>query len=327
MRRRRSSVVRSLFPALAFGLLVPVARAQRQPAAEGGLFVLLPVGAQTAGQGEAIVAAQTGSEAVWWNPAGMARSEKREIAVHHAQTIFATGDGITLLIPSDLLGVAALSMHILDFGDLERTVGPGGAIGEIVPRGIVYAATYGTTVGAKVSAGLSYKVLQFRVECRGECGELPPSASTSALDFGVQVEGWQSVPVAFGAAIRNVGLDFQVNDEEQADPLPTRIQAGALWRLGTLLDLSPRLDVSVAGDLVNELRQHSSSLRVGANVGIDRALFLRGGYSFEDTENAGPSIGIGISVRSLRFDLARIVESFSTQAGQAPTFISLRYLF
>ena len=301
--------------------------ADAQPTPEGGLFVLLPIGARTTGQGEAVVASQLGSEAVWWNPAGLARAEKREISIHHAQTIFATGDAITLVVPSEVLGVAALSVHILDFGDLERTIGPGGSLGEIIPRGIVYAATYGTTLGSRVSAGLSYKVLQFRVDCRGDCGELPPAASTSALDFGLQFELAPAAPVALGFAVRNIGLDFQVNDEEQADPLPTRVQAGALWRVSRLVGLGPRMALDVAGDVVNSIELSSPSARVGAAFAVDSTFHLRAGYSFENTENAGPAIGIGIAVRSVRMDLARIFESFSTQAGQSPTFISLRYLF
>ena len=303
------------------------AAAQRAATPEGGLFVLLPIGAQTTGQGEAIGASQTGSEAVWWNPAGLARTEKREIAIHHAQTIFADGDAITIVVPSELLGVAALSVHILDFGDLERTIGPGGAIGEIVPRGIVYAATYGTTLGGRLGAGLSYKVLQFRVDCRGECGELPPSASTSALDFGFQLELGPAMPVALGLAVRNIGLDFQVNDQEQADPLPTRLQAGVMWRIAGLVGMRPNMELNVSGDLVNRAWFQAPSARLGAAFVVDSAFHLRAGDSFEESENAGPAIGVGVAVRSVRVDLARIFESFSTQAGKAPTFISLRYLF
>lgn len=336
MRRRRSSRPRGagallvVAPAALLALAAPAARGQGggAPAVEGGLFVLLPIGAQTAGQGEAIAAAQTGSEAVWWNPAGLARAERREIAVHHAQTIFATGDAVTVLIPSHLLGVAALSIHILDFGDLERTIGPGDPIGEIVPRGMVYAATYGTAFADRLAAGVTYKVLQFRVDCRGECGELPPSASTSALDAGLQLELAPAVPVTLGIVVRNMGLDFQVNDEEQADPLPTRVQFGARWKVTALAGVAPRVDVQLAGDVVNRMGSSPQpSARLGATAIVDRIVHLRGGYSFEDSEHAGPSVGIGVALRNVRVDLARIIESFSSQAGKAPTFISLRYLF
>src|SRR5688572_28149048 len=72
---------------------------------EGAPFLLLPVGARAVGMGQALVADQPGTEAIWWNPAGVARAERREIAVHHYETIIGTGDAVSILIPSSLLGV------------------------------------------------------------------------------------------------------------------------------------------------------------------------------------------------------------------------------
>jgi hypothetical protein len=54
---------------------------------------------------------------------------------------------------------------------------------------------------------------------------------------------------------------------------------------------------------------------------------LRGGYVFEKSEVSGPSVGFGISVGGLFIDLARLFEGFSPDASQAPTYVSLRYLF
>src|SRR5688500_20164784 len=104
MRRRLSA---SAALALALATAFPAARAQSDTA----LFLLLPVGARTVGQGQATVASETGSEAVWGNPASLARQSTRETATHHSHTLAATGDALTFVTPARALGVVALSVN------------------------------------------------------------------------------------------------------------------------------------------------------------------------------------------------------------------------
>ena len=330
MRRRRSRVVLAAALAAAVLCLSLPSRlpAQMARAEEGGLFLLVPVGARAIAVGQAVAAAQLGSEAVWWNPAGLARSEKREAAIHHSQTFLFTGDAMTLLIPSSLLGVAAVSINILDFGNVDRTRGPEDPTGAILPRSIVYAATYGAPIGRHVNAGITYKVLQFRIDCTGDCAEFPPvSSSTTALDFGLQYDFGAILPVTIGTSLRNMGLRLQVTDEDQADPLPTRLQFGVLYRMEGLGSEKKPMALHLTGDVVNELSFRAPSARFGADLSVQRILHLRAGYGFEEAETAGPAIGVGLVAGNLLVDVARIFESFSTGAGQAPMYLSLRYLF
>ena len=71
MRQRRYSVVsrRATLWVLASGLLAHQGSAQQSSEA---LFLLLPVGAQAVGMGQAVVAQRGGSEEVWWNPSAIA---------------------------------------------------------------------------------------------------------------------------------------------------------------------------------------------------------------------------------------------------------------
>jgi len=308
--------------------LTSVARAQLGRAEEGGLFLLVPVGARSIAVGQAVVAAQLGSEAVWWNPAGLARSEKREAAIHHSQTLLATGDALTILIPSSLLGVAALSVNILDFGNVDRTRGPDQPTGTILPRSIVYAATYGAPIGSRVNAGITYKVLQFRIDCSGDCADFPSiSSTTTALDFGLQYDFVDRLPITIGSSVRNLGLRLQVNDEDQADPLPTRLQMGVLYRLAGLGSAARPVDLHLSGDVVNELSLQAPSARLGADMLVQKIVHLRAGYGFEGAETSGPAIGVGVVAGNLVVDVGRVFERFSAGAGQAPTYLSLRYLF
>src|SRR5215216_6608272 len=134
MRRLRSSRIIAIAAALLSGMpLAGVARAQTGPAQEGALFLLLPVGARSVGLGQAVVADRPGSEAVWWNPAAIGAATKREAAIHHSQSVAGTNDAVTILVPSSLLGVLALSVNIFDYGEQEAnsdgtTDGAGGTI-------------------------------------------------------------------------------------------------------------------------------------------------------------------------------------------------------
>src|SRR5258706_13277353 len=110
MRRRRSSRRHALSAGLlATALFAAPAEAQREVGKEGAIFLLLPVGARAAAMGQATVAQRGSSEGVWWNPSALATSEKSEAAIHHSQSIVGTGDAVTIVVPSSLLGVLAAS--------------------------------------------------------------------------------------------------------------------------------------------------------------------------------------------------------------------------
>jgi hypothetical protein len=68
-------------------------------------------------------------------------------------------------------------------------------------------------------------------------------------------------------------------------------------------------------------------MRVGADASWRRRLHLRAGYVFETSDGSGPSLGLGYDGSNLVFDLARVFEGFSADAGRAPTYFSVRYLF
>jgi hypothetical protein len=330
MRRRRSSTAAFIVAGALATLAAPPARAQDDDLTrEGAPFLLIPVGARALGMGQAVVAAQQGSEAVWWNPAGLARSEKREVAIHHYQSFVGTGDVVSVLIPSERLGVITGSIYILNYGEQDISGGGGGPpIGSLNPRNLVYAATYSTGIGSRINGGVTFKVVQFRVDCSGACADIPTvSASTTAIDVGAQFDVGAIAPVTIGAAVRNVGLRLQVNDNEQSDPLPTRIQVGALYHTPVPPTLVRDTEVRLSADLIDELEMQSPAARLGGVVSYRTRFHLRTGYVFDESESSGPSLGLGFSTSNLSVDLARLFEGFSRSAGEAPTYVSLRYLF
>jgi hypothetical protein len=330
MRLRRSSrKARAIAVAAIVALGAPRHASAQKPATEGALFLLLPIGARAVAEGQAVVADEPGSEAVWWNPAAIARGDKRELAIHHSQTIIAKGDAVTLVIPSALLGVLAIGANVINYGrqDITDTVG---STGVLIPQNLVYAATYATPIARRFAAGISYKIVQLRLDCSGGCSGVPTvSASSSALDAGFQARLIGIAPATIGASIRNVGPRLQVNDKDQSDPLPTRVQAGVSVDLPNVEGMPAELKVRMLADVLSDVHLKSPSPRFGASVGFRNLAFFRAGYLFDrgDGEGDGPSFGFGLTSGTLVLDVGRIVRGLSADADKPPTYVSLRYLF
>ena len=298
-------------------------------ATEGALFLLLPVGGRAIGLGQANVASVDGSEAVWWNPAGLARQNKRELAIHHSEPFLETSaNALTFAVPSTLLGVLALSVNILDFGTEQQTDANNNPIGTITTRSFVYAATYATTVGSRLNAGITYKLLQFSVGCSAGCpAGVGANATSSAIDVGAQYDLRGLVPLTLGVAVRNLGPPLQVNDNPQRDALPARAQLGLRWRAAPLERRAKDTEISISGDVLDRLRTGSASWRLGIDGTWRKRASLRAGYVFEGSEASGPAIGLGLRQGGLIVDVGRQFGGINDAIGADPVHLSLRYLF
>lgn len=323
---RRLLSLLSLFVAL-FG--VPGAsRAQGGVAREGAIFLLVPIGARAVGLGQAVAAAEPGSEGVWWNPASLARLDRKEAGISHSQTLVAGGTALTMVVPAGRAGVLAGALFYLDYGRQENTDAYGTTIGQSSPNSLVLAATYAATLGSRMRAGVTYKFLQDRVVCSGDCtGIASYSASTSAFDFGVQAVADRARRLTVGVAVRNVGFRFQVNDVEQADPLPVRVHAGARYAVGAVDRVVKGGALHIGADLVDRLAFANPSVRGGAEFTYREQFFLRAGYATGSGDVAGAAVGLGVQRGGLSMDLARVFGGFSADLGTPPTHVTLRFRF
>jgi hypothetical protein len=325
---RSKRIGTSLLPMVALAFAFSSARAQDGSISDGALFLLLPVGAQTVGMGQATVAARLGTESIWSNPAAIARQDKREAAIHHSETIAARGDVITLLFPKNGLGAFALSANILDFGNQQITDRDGTPIGLVLPRNLLFSGTLGAAVGKSLSLGLTFKRLQYRVDCSGQCGDVTTfSATSNAVDFGAQYDIPGDSAVRLGAAIRNIGTRLRIDDQEEADRLPTRIEVGLSYRLGVVRKYVSDVDIHLAGDIVADESADDPSARLGADLVYQNTVHLRAGYLANDTDGANAALGFGLGTGRLLFDIARTFGGLSEGAGKTPAYVSLRFIF
>jgi hypothetical protein len=323
--------------AVALGLLTvgPPGRlaAQDVPLNAGALFLLFPVGARAVGMGQTGIGGAGRGEAAFWNPAGLATLEANEFALNTATLTAGRTSVVGAYFPSRGIGVLGGAAYLVDYGDQPLTDVDGNTIGRIAARNLELLASYATVLGGSFGLGLSYKLVQFRVDCSGDCRDLPAGhGTTHALDVGGQFQVGEGGPLRVGVAVRNLGFKLQVRNRPQADPLPTRLALGAVYsvRLPPLDGALPdqRFDLKVAADVDSPWgREGQSEMRLGFDVGYQRLLRMRAGYAFVQDGLSGPSVGFGLENGSLAVDLARQFLTGSDLLVENPTFFSFRVSF
>ncbi|MCC6319588.1 MAG: PorV/PorQ family protein [Gemmatimonadaceae bacterium] len=310
---------------------MPVIRAaaqQRPPAADAALFLLLPVGARAAGLGNATASASGTVDAVWWNPAGLASVKRIETSLNHSQSIIGTSDALVIAGASPF-GVTALAARVLDYGGGEATGPDSVPSGSLYPRNVSLGVTHAVRIGREIRLGATYKLVQFRFDCSGECPSLPTVlSSTTAFDVGVQYEIPTRLPLHLGASVRNLGVKIREQDL-RASELPSRVQVGASVSYTLPHAIAENARAMLAVDLLDELHVSNPLPRIGGEFVWDDAVYVRGGYVLErrSTESGGASLGIGFALRRLSIDFARNFSGLSADAGQPPAFLSLRVRF
>ncbi len=317
---------------LATGEVRPAAAQQLSAGVEGGAFLLLPVGARASALGQAATADGGTSEAIFWNPAGLAALTRGEFAIHHYEAFFGSGDAVVLAIPSSRLGAFAFAAYLVDYGDLAVTRGNLGPepVGQISPRNLALMATYATDVAGGVAMGLTYKLIQFRVDCTGDCTDVPTATGTTqAVDLGIRfVSTAAAVPVMIGVSLKNLGFKLQVNNQAQADPLPTRVVVGVSAQVVRPASGVQGLDARVLADVQGTVGVGSLApvTMVGVESGVGTLVRLRGGYAFLNSASRGPSLGVGVQFGSVAFDVARVFAD--QQIGDTePVHVSFRVIF
>jgi hypothetical protein len=328
MRPRRSN---TLHRAVILGCMLfasaRAARGQTGVVVEGAPETILPTGARSVGMGEAVAATAVGVDALWWNPALVARGQ-REFALN-----IATG----ALTPADLfLGVVYPIRHVATIGLSLRYIDEGGQTASIsdVETGSfrteagILSGTFAAPFGDRLALGLNLKVITLNLATTGRVDQLPAGGYpvTGAIDVGAQYIATKDSTVIVGASVRNIGLPFQVNDAPQADALPGRLDVGVQFM--PRIHSYPDLGVALAADGVSRLTGVGApGVRLGGEVSWMRRYYARAGVVLNEQDKSGPSFGVGLAYLRWRFDFAQTLNSIENGTGERPTYISLRYVF
>lgn len=319
---------------LALGVLTgsPVGALGAQGGANnsGALFLEFPVGARAVGMGRAAFADGGTGEAAFWNPAGLALLDAATFELHTVALAAGRTHAVTAHVPSARIGVFGAAVYLVDYGNLDRTDSSNTTIARISPRNMEFLASFATALPGPLSLGVSYKLVAFQVACSGDCTGLPNGDGvTHAVDIGAQFALGRHEAFTIGAVVRNLGFALQVENRDQADPLPTSLGIGAMWR--TALGRSEggqQFDLRVAADIDRPWgEERSPGVRFGFDVGYRRVARVRAGYGVDPVGIASASVGLGVASGAIGVDLAQTFLSDSELEASSPTFFSFRVAF
>lgn len=285
-----------------------VAASGAESAAETAAFLDIGAGARAAAMGGACTALADDAEALYWNPSGLARLEKKEISVSHAELFESVRhDFLAYAHPLDS-GVVAGGLTYLSQGRIEGRDAAGHLSGGYDASDAAVSLAYARKFAA-IDFGASAKYLRSHIGSQ--------EAQGGAVDLGAK-RRWEGVgpgSVQVGAALRNLGPGLKFGDRR--DDLPLRVAFGVAYRSSAGHALS--------AEMINGPRGAGTDGSVGAEYRAAKEFFLRLGYATRTAIPGGSgfdaarglSMGIGVDRANWRLDYAAVP---SGELGSAHRF-------
>jgi hypothetical protein len=277
------------------------------------------------------VTASSGTESVFWNPAGLARLEGGSFFVYRGNHLAGEATGVSLILARQPLGAVGISYQLLDLGDQDLRDIEGNVLGSVSFRDHLAIVSFGLQVLPRLDTGVNFKVFQSRITCRGQCTDAGVTGTTYALDAGIQGEPFQEIPLKFGILLAHVGPNLQLINVEQADPLPTRLRAAVSYEILRHFTDLPAVNLWVTAEMEDRWRELGSPiLYLGGELsaGEGDLFFVRAGYGQQQSgQSAGASVGLGIRYQQFDIGMAKRLSGSSLTGESDPIHISFGVIF
>jgi len=263
-------------------------------------FLKLPVGGRAIGMGGAYSAVTNDAYAIYYNPAGLARLDKKDVELmYSAYSVSnqATGDGTpgysygAFAMPiSEELGSAGVAIQYFNAGSINETDITAANIGNFTPSDLAVNLAYARKV-ADIPLGINVKIIN---------SQILNSATAVAVDLGAQYTKLMDEKLMLGFAVQNLGS--QLKYETTAENLPVLIRLGSGYKITD--NWLAALDVTFPSD-------NDPELAVGTEykyaIGEDMNLAGRLGYNSTSrtvTGFNGLTAGIGFNFKITTVDFA-----------------------
>jgi len=223
-------------------------------------FLKIGAGAKASALGNAYTAAAEGPDAVYWNPAGIAGTDKTVVTLTHTMLYNEASHDFAAFSAKAPGGNIGAAITWLSYGDLNGRDINGLASGGFSAGDMALSLAYALNLGADLKAGLAGKYLHSKIG--GDTGD------GFAVDAGVK---W-SAPInglKAGLAMQNLGPEFRFSGDKK--PLPIA------WAAGFEYSGLERFRFSLDGKVRPE--DGDDELCFGAGYQAAKALTLRAGYN------------------------------------------------
>lgn len=268
-------------------------------------FLRIGIGARAEGMGETFVAVANDPSAIYWNPAGLASLQRREVSESHVDwPADIRYDHVTLVIPSRRLGgsvglqLGVLATRIQETTDIE----PFGTGREFSYSDLVIGVAFARRWTDKLLVGAGAKFV------REDLGSEVGGTTTNAVLFDVGsifYLGLGSIRIAtsltsFGSEMRPSGqfvssYSGEVRQYDGFDP-PMTFRYGVAFE--PLETSSQRITTAIE---MNQPADNQQQLKGGVEWAYRRAFALRTGYNFNaDVMKLSAGAGFSVNFASLR---------------------------
>jgi hypothetical protein len=256
-------------------------------AAETASFLNIGVGARGLGMGGAYTALADDANAVYWNPAGLAKLRKREFTVSHAEMFEATRLDFLAYAHPTSHGTFAAGLTYLSQGTIEGRDSLGRPMAGYNASDAAMTLGYARKLDF-AELGASFKYI------RSHIGSA--EAQTVAADMAARRELGSFV---IGAALRNLGPGLRFQD--QRNDLPLRLAVGAAYKFSS--------DHAAAVELVNGPRGAGTDAAFGGEYQAVKNIYIRAGYTTQSRATGGSGfdaargLTMGLGLRNERWGL------------------------
>ncbi len=289
----------------------------------GAAQLLIPVGARDLAMGGSTISTTRGIESLFWNPAGVARSDNSANLIFSHMSYIAD-IGVEYGAVSGKfgeLGTFALSVKSLSVGEIPVTTteNPDGTGQNFSPQFFTAGLTYSRMLSDRISVGLTTNLITERIS--------DVSASGIAFNVGVIYDNLADFTgLSLGVVVKNIGPQmkfdgpalYQVGDVSgqnrppqylKVETAPFELPASIEIGLGYRSVMSENADLLFSGSFQSN-NFSEDEYRLGAEAAINKMFFIRGGASFapdtpDDSEYIyGFSVGGGIEYNLGDADIA-----------------------
>ena len=244
-------------------------------------FLKLGVGARAAALGDAFTVIVDDSTSLYWNPAGLAKMEKRQFSATYNMWFAGINQGyLGIGFPLSRGGIVAGGVNYVDMGDFDGRDEAGNPTGTFTASALNYQLGYANRLGEKLSWGVSVGGIQDTIA--------DDSKSTYAANLGLIYKSSESL--SLGLAVQNIG------GELGGDPLPFVAKIGMAYSWKSLL-----LALDIASPTDNDVYYCA-----GIEWWIMDGIALRAGYKTNQDIGEGFTAGLGFDKGKIRFDYAYV---------------------
>lgn len=256
-------------------------------------FLKIGIGAKAMGMGESHVAATDDLYASYWNPAGLARIQKPQLALMHNEWFAGINHQfIGFALPVGDIGTVGASANYLSFGELQGRDRDGNETTIFRPYDLALIVSYANAVTSNLAFGANAKFLREQIA--------DESGTGIAFDFG-GLYMFPELPLALGFNAQHVGP--RVRFVEEAFGLPFTFRFGAAYQ--------PWSEAFMLTADVVRPSDNDITTGAGAAYTIANILQLRTGYKYKLGGNdlggtSGLTGGFGLTLRRFQIDYALV---------------------